>query len=425
MITLRHLVATMGSLALVPGMVAEDLGKDAVPVVNFSGWVDAVGAGYGNNSVHDGIWTAASDNAWSARFSAAASLKTDLQLGNQISGRINLWFNPDSDLLRMREASINYQVVDSLTVKAGKYISSIGWISPEPTGLYTVNPSLIGYLGSYGNDVLGVTLLWNENYSADRPVVARIQVNNGYFSSWDGLNYQNSQDGVPGYGAALPSDRQGNRENHDLGYGLDLTWYLPDRKGTLDLNIAYDRHSRLNGRTGDTGVPFPTTPTEPPFNYSSNALGGGVLLAGLNTRLALTNSLLLGGEIMATKVEDSANDNVPDYLGRDRASTYQGLLMASHKLGTVPCPMSLTVMWQRVCRLSEMPEGTSDLYTNKVTKDSGQVALFTNPTRNEKFAVNLEFGIWTAQYEDNSTGAINQRERERGWAATLEALLAF
>jgi hypothetical protein len=407
---IRHLAVTLGLIACAPLATAED----TKPAIDFGGWVDSVFGAYGSNAVPDNIATAINDKGWSARFSGAACLKASVKLNDQVSGKINLWFNPDYDLVRMRDAYIDYRLGDTFSVQLGKSINHIGWISPEPTGIYTVNPSLLGYMSSYGNDVLGVSLNVNPK-DETCPFDASFHITNGYFSGWDGNNLVTGADGVPGYGDTVPWwAGTGERENRDLGYGFDLTYYFPDDIGFIDFDVAYDVHSRLNGRSTILASGVATRP-----------LGGSVLLVGLNSKIYATKTLLFGAEAMSTKVGESSTNNVAGYVGNDRISTYQGLLMMNYKVETMAFPWSLTLMWQRINILTENPSG-SDAYTNKTVKDSGQVVLLTNPTGNTNFGLNLEFGLWTSRIEDNSAaGAFSQPDRIRGWEASLEALLTF
>jgi hypothetical protein len=388
MATLRHLVPVLGILALVPALRAED----KAPVVTFSGWSDNIFSISDNNTEQSGPATAKSTQAPTARFTAAASLKTAWKVGDKVSGKINAWFYPDDgttgDPLNIREAYAVYQATETIGLQMGKYIDHIGWISAEPTGLYLVNASLIGYTANtYGNDVLGAAVLITPK---DSPIAAQLHVTNGYYTGTDAYSYN--------YDVTSTNP---NRANSDMGWGFDLTYALPSEMGSVNLEGAYDIHSNINA---------------PDATY----LGGSVAYLGLNLTLKPAKDLLVGFEVQAKQAGKGKSVDGSDYGGDE--SIYQGMILANYALSGTPFPMSVTLSDQYIVALNDekLDEASASIAAQgKVRSNAIQAALLTNPTGSANFGLNLEVGYY--QIIDG----IDDKVSTRGWETALEALVTF
>jgi hypothetical protein len=372
------------ALALAAFVAAPAMAADAMPAVSFEGWVDTI-LSYESDDSNDVNTTAKDDSAGDLRFSAEASLKANWKVTDALSARVNLWFAPsdeDSDNnsnLTMREAYFAWAINENLTWSMGKYINTVGWIAAEPTGLYTVNNSNIGYLDIYGNDVIGTSLAFAPKGA---PISGSVHLTNGYYTAVDATN-----DG--------PS---ASRENTDLGLGLDVTFVLPNELGNVNFDFAYDMHSDAGGAA------------------NNNELGGDVLMVGLNATLKVIKPLMLGAEIMYLTLDDGEDDAGADVVnGQDRL---QFLALANFAIEGASIPMSVTGSIQYVTI------DFNDTVNAPETEDrlGVSVALLTNPLTSSNFGLNFEVGFWDVSNEDGSNLAADDDD---GIVLAVEGLVSF
>lgn len=406
MATLRHLVPVLGVIALIPALHAEDAAK--APVVTFSGWSDNIFSVSDDNSEQDLANytgpTAKSTQAPTARFTAAASLKAAWKIGDKVSGKINAWFYPadgssGSDPLNIREAYAVYQVTDAVGLQMGKYIDHIGWISAEPTGLYLVNASLIGYTANtYGNDVLGAAVLITPK---DSPITGQVHLTNGYYTGSDAYSYNYNV-----------SSTNANRANSDMGVGFDLSYNMPCGS-SINLEGAYDMHSAYN-----------TNANDPTY------LGGDVAYLGLNLTFKKVKDLIVGFEVQAKQVGKGEDATGGDWGGDEKI--YQGMILANYTLSGTPFPMSVSLSDQYIVALNDEKHDAADnlvtigsdtFYQSKTRMNAIQAALLTNPTGSTNFGLNLEVGYFQKLYGE--TAPNSGTDGTRGWETALEALVTF
>jgi hypothetical protein len=383
-VNLRHLVP---ALALAAVTAAPAMAADAVPAVSFAGWVDTIFS-FSDSDREDDVdndgnatATAKDESKGALGFTSAASIKAMWKVTDALSAKVNLWFNPDFAEVQMREAYFAWAINDTVTWSMGKYIDHIGWLSAEPTGLYTTNASLIGYTAIYGNDVLGTSIAVAPK---DSPFSGSFHVVNGYFTGADATN--------PGLFANRNSD---SRENTDLGFGLDLIFNLPDNKGSINLEFAYDMGSDTNANL--------VTPAD-------GDLGGDVFLVGLNATVTPVKPLLIGAEIQyltAGKGEDVAGADVGEDIKR-----LQGLLLANYAIEGASVPMSVTGMIQYIT----IDSGTDD----DESRLGLAAALLTNPLGSSNFGLNFEIGYFTSDNIGGSPAA-----DDKGIEVSVEGLVTF
>jgi hypothetical protein len=344
-VNLRHLVPALAlaAVAAAPAFAADQ--APVAPAVSFAGWVDTI-LTFNDDDTDDNAATGKDESAPSLRFTSTASIKAMWKVTDALSAKVNLWFDAGTAEVSMREAYFAWGINDSVTWSMGKYIDHIGWLSAEPTGLYTINASLIGYTETYGNDVLGTSLAVAPKGS---PLSGSLHITNGYYTASDAEN-----------GAPSP-----NRENTDLGFGLDVTYAFPDNKGNLNFELAYDLHSDLNAGAG--------------------GLGGDVFLVGLNATVTPTKPLLIGAEfqyLTLSEGETAAGATIAD----SDATRLQGLLLVNYAIEGASIPMSISGMIQYV---------TID--TNAANDESRlglAAALLTNPLGSSNFGLNFEIGYF-------------------------------
>jgi hypothetical protein len=386
---------------------APALAADAVPAVSFEGWVDTIFS-ISDNDADDNDATAKDEESLALRFSAAASLKANWKVTDALTARVNLWFNPSDDAtevdvvglgpaagstnangLNLREAYFAWALNDTVTWSMGKYIDHIGWLSAEPTGLYTVNASLIGYTSTYGNDVIGTSIAVAPK---DSPISGSFHLTNGYYTTSDALN-------------GGPSD---NRENTDLGFGLDLIYNLPQDLGSLNLEFAYDMHSDLNPVTDGDGVV---------------GMGGDVFLVGLNATIKPAKAVLIGAELqyqMLGEADDEGLDGATGDTDGTDADRLQGLILVNYTIDGAPVPMSISGMIQYV----QVEPGFDDSETE--SRIGGAVALLTNPLNSSNFGLNFEIGLYDVSDSFvEFDGADAVYEDDTGFVVSVEGLVTF
>ena len=379
---IRNLVP---ALAIVTLTSTAGFAADAPPVI-FSGWVDTV-LQLSDDNTKDSATTAKDDSDGSLRFTGAASLKAAWKVTDAVSAKANLWFDPGSNAVNMREAYFTWNINDTLSWSMGKYINNLGWISTEPTGdnFLFINPDTIGYRNIYGNDVLGTTLGFAPKES---PISGAIHLNNGYFTKSDATstNYQSA-----------PSN---SRENNDLGLGLDLTFKFPNELGSINGELAYDMHS------GDTTYLGGVDPV--------NGLGGDVLLVGVNATIKPVKIVTLGAELQYLTVGDS--ENVAGASLNNGINRLQFLLLGNVAIEAAPVPMSVSGLVQCVSidRDTSATKTEESLYVG--------VALLTNPLTNTKFGMNFEVGYFDQTGVDGNYGAAGENN---GVTVAVEGLISF
>ncbi len=386
---IRNLVP---ALAIVTLTSTAGFAADTAPAVTFSGWVDAV-LQFSDDDTKDISSTAPTnptakdESTGSLRFSGAASLKAAWKVTDAVSAKANLWFDPGSNAVNMREAYFTWNINDTLSWSMGKYIDHLGWISAEPTGdnFLFINADTIGYRDIYGNDVLGTALGFAPKNS---PISGAVHVTNGYFTKSDATstNYESA-----------PS---GSRENTDLGFGLDLTFKLPNELGSINGELAYDMKS------GDTTYLGGVDPT--------NGLGGDVLLVGINATIKPVKIVTLGAEVQYLTVGDS--ENVVGASQNNGIDRLQFLLLGNVAIEAAPVPMSVSGLVQCVSidRDTSATKTEESLYIG--------VALLTNPLTNTKFGLNFEVGYFESTGNKGAYGAAGEND---GMTVAVEGLISF
>ena len=385
---IRNLVP---ALAIVTLTSTAGFAADTAPAVTFSGWVDTV-LQFSDDDASDSATTSKDDAAGSLRFSGAASLKAAWNVTDKVSVKANLWFDPGTNAVNLREAYFTWAFNDSLSWSMGKYINHLGWISTEPTGptYLFINADTIGYRQVYGNDVLGTALGFGPK---DSPFSGAIHITNGYFTQSDASS------------VAYTSAPSSSRENSDLGFGLDLTYKLPNELGSINAELAYDMHS---GDTAYLGGPTPTT-------GGTSGLGGDVLLVGINATIKPVKILTLGAELQYLTVgEAETNLGVQQNNGIDRM---QFLLLGNVQIEAAPVPMSVSGLVQFVSIDHDAPA-----LTEKEDRLYVGVALLTNPVTNSNFGLNYEVGYFDKTGINGISGAAGENN---GITIAVEGLLSF
>jgi len=336
---LRTLVPILGAIALTS---TPALAVDVAKGLTIGGWVDTILYVSDTNAEDDDL-SERSENAPGIGFTASASLKVGWQVTDALSAKMNLWFNPGTDSLNMREAYFTWAFAPELSWTMGKYINHVGWTSAEPTGLYRVNGGIITSL--YGAiDVIGTALAYAPKDSA---FGGSLHIVNGYFQGEDAGN---------NIGIGNP-DRSLTRENTDLGFGLDLNFNFGE--GLVN-NINVEGIYDMSG--ADAGA---------------DEIGGDVAQVGVNATIKSVNAFVFGAELIYRSTSDSAPaESMP------QQTDLGAMVLANYALST-KTPMSIT--------------GQASYVTNEVDGDEDETttmelaaALRTNRLGNTNFGLNFE-----------------------------------
>ena len=391
---LRYLVPALGFAAL---STTSAFAEDKAPAVTFGGWVDAVVAYSDDDSFQTAPTAGQKDpEAGSLRFTGAASLKTMVKVADTLDAKINLWFDPGTNSVNMREAYWNWGFADGFSWQMGKYIDHVGLISAEPTGptFLFINASLIGYTKTYGNDVLGTAL---NIAPKDAPLSGSIHITNGYYTTGDANS--------TGY----VSTNNGNRENTDLGFGLDLNYELPDKMGALNFELAYDMHSGNSAYDGLRMGGFTAS--------ALTGLGGDVLMVGFNGLLKPTSILTVGAEVQYLTLDDS--ENAAGIKQTDGIDRLQFLVMGNVALEGAPIPMSVTGMVQYIQQEYNVTN------TETESRLGFTAALLTNPLKTANFGLNYEIGYYIAESINGVVDNGTNNADVSGFAVSVEGLVSF
>jgi len=336
---LRTLVPILGAIALTSTPV---LAVDVAKGLSIGGWVDTI-LYVGDTNEEDVDATEKSESAPGIGFTAAASLKVGWQLTNALSANINLWINPGSDNLDMREAYFTWAFAPEVSWTMGKYINHLGWTSAEPTGLYRVNGGII--TGLYGDiDVIGTALAYAPKDSA---FGGSLHIVNGYFQDEDAGNNIGIGD----------TERSASRENTDLGFGLDLDFNFGE--GLVN-NINVEGIYDMSG--ADAGA---------------DEIGGDVAQVGVNAKIKSVKAFVFGAEFIYRSTGDSAPaESTP------KQTDLGAMVLANYALST-KTPMSITGQASYVT--NEVDGADDETKTMELA-----VALLTNPLSDTNFGLNFE-----------------------------------
>ncbi len=376
---LRSLVPILGVLAA--PLIA---GESVVTVADgtklkLSGWVDTTFTA--SDTTNDKVQAANMDTG----FYAKASLKAEVTF-EKVRVYTNLWIDPDNSNLTTREAYIALSLPNSLTLTTGKYIDHLGWIAAEPTGLYTVNASTIGYTGAYGNDVVGAKLNWTS-----KTVDVQLDITNGYFTGSDAYSRSTAPAG---------------RSRSGLGYGADVVVRPPVDGLSLNAEWAYDQTSG---------------------NAAANTTGGDIWQVGVNatyagkdTKVEALKPITIGAEyIHRSALGSSTTTGTNIDRNKDAAVWNQGMFLINYTLPAekLPFPMALTGMVQYI---NKAMEAGAD--TNKSRSTEVALALMTNPFKVSNLGVNFELA-WNDQKDTD--GASKVETKKKGPTATFEVFASF
>jgi hypothetical protein len=397
-VNLRYLVPALGIIAVsIPVASAADTAS-AAPVITFDGWIDNKLTISSANYPTDNAATPVNEKGTEIGFQNESSLKANIKVSDAVSGKINIWLNPDVSTVDVRDAYLNVVLNNDLTWQVGKYERPIGWISPEPTGLYTVNNSLIGYTAIYGNDLLGTNITWAQKGT---PLWGSLHIVNGYFNPADA----GSVTPKSAFGGA--NSKTGTRQPDDLSVGLDLTWNIPGDGNFITVDIAEDPHG---------GSPFTYLLTAPVGGPAIAVTeGGNALLLGINGQYNIVKGFLVAAEVVNLQVGNAWLAPGPGIPTTNGGTRTQGLILANYALpkGTASFPISFTGEIQYI----EAKGKYDGAETEKASQET--IAVLTNPTNSNWFGLNGELSF--TQYTDGTTGY----SKVNAIVLSIEAILSF
>lgn len=370
---IRYVVPALAVCAFsVPALAAD---RD---VVTISGWSDNILTIGDDDFNNDQINTPANEGDTGIGFSTTASVKVGWTVTSRLRAKINVWFNntdtsfgtaTNQNGLQLRESFFVYDLGGNLSWTMGKYINHVGWIAAEPTGLYKVNASNIGYTGFYGNDVVGTALAYAPK---DSPFSGSFHIVNGYFQGADTFNR-----GTTGNAA---------RENWDLGYGLDLVYaWGKDGQNNVNLEFEYDPHA------GNITL--------------GNQRGGSVFQTGLNATFKDVKDLVVGGEVIYRNTTTAKQEvaGVISQVGGSHRQDFGWMLLGNYGIGEgsgmgwFAFPASVTLSIQQLTgNYRAAARGEED-------RSEVALALLTNPLDSTNFGLNAEIALASWHNQNNGT----------------------
>ncbi|GDY12973.1 hypothetical protein LBMAG53_18510 [Planctomycetota bacterium] len=384
--TLRSLVPALGTLAPALAVLALAPVHAGDTPVTFHGWADTI-LSVGDDTQQDDPATKTKEKSFGAGFYAQGSLKVNWTVTDKLTAKLNAFINPGpNSAVNLREAYFTYNLGSGVSWSMGKYIDHMGWISAEPTGLYVINASLIGYTSLYGNDVVGTAVSFSEK---EVPVSGSIHITNGYYSAADQYSRgTNSSDSL-------------GRENIDLGYGLDLV-ITPVEAFSANAELAFDPSTAAGG-----GVK-----------------GGAMYVVGLNAT-AKTSGLTIGLEGMYAAKQKDSSPTAGKVDGTDM-SRYQANLLVNYAIPDTKFPVSVSVQGQYIRTTNKIVVagggqggGATSTEDKATTLAQGTLALLTNPLKDTNFGLNAELAMFTGNTELDNSPVI------RGAQFSIEGIVAF
>lgn len=338
---IRSLVPALACLAAAPLATAAD-----TPAVKIDGFVDSILSASSTDSDTAGV------SGSESSFSYGAKLGVSAAISDKVAAQVDIVADGDDGSANIRQAYGTWKINDTVDLKSGKFISDVGWVAAYSPGLYRINAGPI--LSLYGQDQVGARV----GYAAG-DIGLGLTVANGLFDANEANN--NGQTG------------QGNEK---YAYVADITFALPEKKGSVNGELAYD--------TGVTGK------------------GGDALHLGVNASIYPSEPLTIAAELIWQSFGAPDGSTAED-------STHLGFLaMANFKLGDkLPVPASVTGMVQMV-QASDYglvdPYGLSPASALDVTLTELSVALLTNPAGTDKLGLNFELSYSMVSSEPSAGG---------------------
>ncbi|MCX8039040.1 MAG: outer membrane beta-barrel protein, partial [Planctomycetota bacterium] len=232
---LPTLVPTLACVAAVPLAIAAD------PQLKFDGFVDSI------LSTESLINSDPEYRKSNTEFNYAAKLGLAATITEKIAAQVDL-YAPGDGSIGVKQAYGTWSPMSGLEIKSGKFIGDVGWVAAYAPNLFRINAGPI--VGLYTVDPTGVRVGY-----ATEPISVGLTVSNGLFSEHD----DQGQSDV-------------SQPNEHFGYTLDIVFTLPNDKGSVNAEAAYDM--RATGTEGD------------------------VLHLGLNATLTPAQSLTVGAEVI-------------------------------------------------------------------------------------------------------------------------------
>ncbi len=386
---LRRIVPALGVIALAsPAAMSQEIAKGLF----LDGWIDTI------FTVTDSQYESADKSANStAAFSSNAKVKIAWNVTDQVTGKIGVKFNnkvssaetttsntaidTDGDGVDdsfasdtttssgtdayLQEAFFSANVGNGFNVTAGKFISFVGLQSAEPTGLFRV-----GYTPTvklYTSDVIGTSVGYSNDVFSGAVYI---------------LNGNGLTDAVDANNSANPSM---TNVSQTLGYGIDLTYNLPEKMGNVNFEVAWD-----------------------PAN---EATGSDIYQVGLNATVKPAEKTTVLAEVIYRGTVDGAmNDGE-----LDTKEDIAWMLLANQVVATEGIPASVTGS------VGQLTPGYSTDGKADKTMSEVAAAVLTNPFGTSAFGLNLEVAYAWFDGTKADAGPVNVG----GTTVSLEGLIVI
>lgn len=365
---IRTLVPAIACLAAIPAAVSA---ADTAPV-KFNGFVDTI-YGWSDTKSDD-------TGRVNTGFQYFAKLGADITISDKIGGKIDLTNSSNSyaatapetnNGVYIRQAYGTWAITPETTFKSGRFIDALGWTSAYAPGLWRVGTGPITSL-----------------YGVDSPVGADVTYAKGNLTVEGSI-----VNGVFGEGSGQTA--QTNQSNYAYGYIADVAYALANKKGTIDVEVAYDAAAAASVADSTT------------FGSVDGQKGSGYHL-GANATLTPTEEISVGLEAIYQKIK--ASQEAPTGMADQKNI---GLLAtANYKIPKAAWNANVTGSLEYVKKTNA---GLVDGSDTKQTEAA--IALLTNPAGTDKFGVNAEIAFLKTN-TDSSTASGDAKT----WTFTLEAL---
>lgn len=360
--SLKHIVPTLGLVAaLTPAAMAADVGGLTIngyvdTILEIQSYDEAIAFDSPNEPGVD------SDDDTEIDFTASAQTEIGYKIGANVSANIELFYGDegagagrgtlDGHTLHVEQAYVEWAVNDQVSLAMGEFHNHLGWEGNDAPELYRVNWSQVwslqnglilnGALAAAGADAdtSGNTTGLGVGIAASEQVDIGIYLVDGFWG----------EDGVTG-----------RKELADLALGANVTFTVKGL-GLFDIDLAYD----MNASTDDSGE-----------EADIFALG----FNGEIDALRESNGVLFFWDLF--------------YIDYDLAAGLGFLAGGNLDLKT-DTPMSLTANIAYVDPVDDDDVAEDDDLIEIA------IALLTNPTKDENFALNFE-GRYIDRAADDSS----------------------
>jgi hypothetical protein len=251
-VSLRHVVPTLGALALVSAAPAIEVGD-----LTIGGFVDTVL--FFQDSDLSGTTSGGSADSI-IDFTADAELQFGYKVGDSVTAQVDVELDAETNGIATEQAYVSWGVTDQVTLTLGKVETLIGYEAVDAPDLWRVGGSLVA-------DVTpGPTTGLNVGFAASEQLSVDVYIVDGLYLTDSGTHFLAST--APG------------KTSEDISFGLSATY--TDEKFFVDVDFAID-----------TGADSAVTPGD-----------GDISMFGINGEFTGVEKLTVFGDLQMISLEN-------------------------------------------------------------------------------------------------------------------------